>query len=920
VRTSGSRMLPVIAVAILAGAAVASTPSAAQAVTCPTVSQSGTVTPAPTPGVDWSGCDLTGAALFSFDLTGVNFSGATLTDASFRLSTLTNADLSGANLTGTSFDSASMTGANLASATVTSDDFRFATLASVNLTAVDLSAADLTDVKSGGISAADAPAALPPNWKLVAGYLAGPYADLTGADLTGADLSGLDLANASMNNANLAGANLTNAQMTTTALGGVRSGGIIGKPASLPTGFAVTGGYLIGIGVNLDGAHLSGLNLSGLDISLARLAAADLSNAVLTGTNLSGSDLTGASMRGATFGSTNLLRANLTGDNLSGLTIGTSNLSLATLRHVNLTGATLSGDQLTEADLTGASLAGLHSRGDFGSPSALPANWSAFYGYLLGPRAGLAGAMLKSDFLYNLDLAGADLTSANLSGVNIRAADLAGARLTRASFTGADLTGAELNGTDAYLSGVTWTGATCPNGKKAGTSGCFPPNKAPQHVPQISLSVRRGVPATAVRVIGTGFKAGERVALDFGSTFMKAARTSSTGRFGPLTITVPPTAQPGLHQLTAAGKLSGQTARAWLTDQADWAQSQFDPDLTGDNTAENTLSPAAAGGLHTAWTFNPAAGPAFAPAIANGIAYVATYDGHLDAVNAATGKKLWAWTLPVATVLRRLTAPATAGHMTYVGGDDGYLYAIGPDGKAAWNFLAPDGTSAPTVSDGVLYVSAGSVYAFNAASGQQLWKANPTSSSGCSAQPAVAGGGVYVSCDDGTLYALTAASGTTLWSYSNGGNNMMAPAVSGGAVYLADSTGAIVQAISTTTHAQLWSYTAGDRIGTAPAVASGLVYVSSFDGNVYALNAATGAKAWSVGIGTPSIPPTSGPVVADGVAYVTSSNEVVDALNAQTGATLWHYSNGHTLQTEPVIANGMIYIGTGTGGLQAFRA
>jgi len=31
--------------------------------------------------------------------------------------------------------------------------------------------------------------------------------------------------------------------------------------------------------------------------------------------------------------------------------------------------------------------------------------------------------------------------------------------------------------------------------------------------------------------------------------------------------------------------------------------------------------------------------------------------------------------------------------MTYVGGDDGYLYAIGPNGKAAWDFLAPTGAT-----------------------------------------------------------------------------------------------------------------------------------------------------------------------------------------------------------------------------------
>lgn len=39
-----------------------------------------------------------------------------------------------------------------------------------------------------------------------------------------------------------------------------------------------------------------------------------------------------------------------------------------------------------------------------------------------------------------------------------------------------------------------------------------------------------------------------------------------------------------------------------------------------------------------------------------------------------------------------------------------------------------------------------------------------------------------------------------------------------------------------------WSYTTGGNVGTSPAVANGVVYVGSADGNVYALNASTGAE------------------------------------------------------------------------------
>ena len=47
-----------------------------------------------------------------------------------------------------------------------------------------------------------------------------------------------------------------------------------------------------------------------------------------------------------------------------------------------------------------------------------------------------------------------------------------------------------------------------------------------------------------------------------------------------------------------------------------------------------------------------------------------------------------------------------------------------------------------------------------------------------------------------------------------------------------------------------WKFTR--RLGivvSSPAVANGVVYVGSFDGNIYALNAATGATLWSYSTG-----------------------------------------------------------------------
>ena len=70
-------------------------------------------------------------------------------------------------------------------------------------------------------------------------------------------------------------------------------------------------------------------------------------------------------------------------------------------------------------------------------------------------------------------------------------------------------------------------------------------------------------------------------------------------------------------------------------------------------------------------------------------------------------------------------------------------------------------------------------------------------------------------------------------------------------------------------------------------MANGVVYIGSDDGNVYALNASTGAKLWSYTTGTMR----SSPAVANGVVYSAADGNVY-ALNASTGAKLWSYSTG----------------------------
>jgi uncharacterized repeat protein (TIGR01451 family) len=241
--------------------------------------------PKPTHFTNCPGANLSGTNLLStINLSYANLSGANLTGANLGSSNLTNANLSNANLSTSpaGFDTqlgfANLSGANLSGANLTNASLSSAILSNANLTnavlvhndvsSANLTGATLTGVSSGGLFGT--PAALPAPWIIAGGYLIGPGANLTGANLTGADLTGATLTGANLTNAiltrvNLTGANLTNAVLTNAVLTSanvqqanfsgatltdVTSGSLTGVPSSLPAGWSIVNGYLIGPGAS----------------------------------------------------------------------------------------------------------------------------------------------------------------------------------------------------------------------------------------------------------------------------------------------------------------------------------------------------------------------------------------------------------------------------------------------------------------------------------------------------------------------------------------------------------------------------------------------------------------------------------------------------------------------------------------------
>jgi outer membrane protein assembly factor BamB len=142
------------------------------------------------------------------------------------------------------------------------------------------------------------------------------------------------------------------------------------------------------------------------------------------------------------------------------------------------------------------------------------------------------------------------------------------------------------------------------------------------------------------------------------------------------------------------------------------------------------------------------------PVVADGIAYVASYNGDLAAVDIASGTVLWR---------RELSAHAglAAGEQAlYITDSDDNLWAAArSDGAGLWKQegLLYRRLTAPALAGNALVVGdiEGYVHWISRRDGRLLGRER-VSKSRIGATPVVAGGVVYVQADDGTVAALRA--------------------------------------------------------------------------------------------------------------------------------------------------------------------
>lgn len=377
--------------------------------------------------------------------------------------------------------------------------------------------------------------------------------------------------------------------------------------------------------------------------------------------------------------------------------------------------------------------------------------------------------------------------------------------------------------------------------------------------------------------------------------------------------------------LAAPLGVPGAAAGAAPSAASSWSQARYGPAHDALNAAEAVLSPSTAGKLTTSWSV-PVSRRNWVlesnPTVAAGRAYLPTWDGHLVALDAATGAVRWTKRLPGGMFG---SAPVDgAGVYTWL--SDGTVRAYRTsDGAQRWSVSEPNGGGSPNSSlaeaDGVLYGATwtGDVWARRTGTGAEVWRARV--SDGDFGTPTVWRDEVLVIGDDNAVHALDRRTGAVLWRTPVHANWDDPPAVGAdGSVFLVGNDECSMTALAAVTGAVRWHRTLPGRClgGGAVAVDGQRVYLATDRDDVLAVDARTGSVIWRrhhAGVAFAG-GYWAAPVVAGSVLWI-AGGRTLWALDPRTGGQLLARPT-HGAFGEPVVVDGRVYTSEADAALHAY--
>ena len=293
--------------------------------------------------------------------------------------------------------------------------------------------------------------------------------------------------------------------------------------------------------------------------------------------------------------------------------------------------------------------------------------------------------------------------------------------------------------------------------------------------------------------------------------------------------------------------------------------------------------------------------------------------GSLQQYYGSGTRRTAAWKFPTGNSIE--ASPGAAGGMVYVASTDNNVYAVNiATRRQAWSFPAGSVTAAPELVGDVVCLSTsdGHFYALRAASGARAWDVATSVPTTYKRTWAVDGGNVIFGGTASPPRAYDAATGAAGVSYSTQEPYVMALTVAGGVLYAIDALG-MLYAFHAAAGTEIWHkqlLSSDDLPGTGLTVDNGGIYLGTISGALYKASTTDGQVLWTYHPGSGL---ESNVIVADGIVYLRDNNGTVHAVSAADKKQLWSRTATATGIFGPAVAGGRVYYTTALA-LQALDA
>jgi outer membrane protein assembly factor BamB len=249
------------------------------------------------------------------------------------------------------------------------------------------------------------------------------------------------------------------------------------------------------------------------------------------------------------------------------------------------------------------------------------------------------------------------------------------------------------------------------------------------------------------------------------------------------------------------------------------------------------------------------------------------------------------------------STPDVSGDLDVVASTDGNVYALkAASGKEAWHYATDRPiVASPRVVGGVVYIgsSEGHFSALDLATGKPVWQFDGVAGF-VETKPLAYDGKVIFGAWDQYLYALDAKTGKLAWKWKGDKAGMLLspaacwPVAANGKVFIA-APDRMLTAIDARTGEQLWrtgAYAVRESIGLSQDQTR--LYVRAMNDFFYAFSTAAAQpdNVWELNAGFGYDINSAMLVEKDGVVFYGTKNDLLIALDAKTGALKWEHKLG----------------------------